>query len=103
MRQPSQSYIGIRKAAQPLSIFAVRRMVRALVTGHWSAAVHDNAVLLACLPLVAYVGLRWLVAGIRGQAYTFGISKRGAYAVLGVAVVWSVVRNLPGWPLKPGS
>lgn len=79
------------------------RMVRGLVTGHWSAAVHDNAVLLACLPLVAYAWVRWLVAGMRGQAYTLTISKRGACAILAVAAVWTVVRNLPGWPLKPGT
>src|SRR5664279_769406 len=45
------------------------RMVRALLTGHWSAAVHDNVVLLACVPFVAYVWVRWLVAGLRGTTY----------------------------------
>ena len=79
------------------------RMVRALVTGHWSAALHDNAVLLALVPLVGYVWLRWLVAGLRGTAYQFSFSRRAGYAVLGLAVVWMVVRNLPGWPLKPGT
>jgi hypothetical protein len=78
------------------------RMVRALLTGNWSAAVHDNVVLLACVPFVAYVWVRWLVAVLRGRAYSFAISRRGAYVILGVAAVWMVVRNLPGWPLKPG-
>lgn len=79
------------------------RMVRALLTGHWSAAVHDNAVLLALLPFVGYVWVRWLVAGLRGQEYRWTISRRGGYAVLAVALAWMVVRNLPGWPLKPGT
>lgn len=78
------------------------RMVRALLTGHWSAAVHDNVVLLACLPFVAYVWVRWVVAGLTGRSYSFTISRRGGYAILGVALLWMVVRNLPGWPLKPG-
>ena len=78
------------------------RMVRALLTGNWSAAVHDNIVLLACLPFVAYVWMRWLVAGLRGQAYTFAVSRAGSFAVVGVAGLWMLVRNLPGWPLRPG-
>jgi Protein of unknown function (DUF2752) len=78
------------------------RMVRALITGHWSAAVHDNVVLLALMPFVGYVWLRWLVAGLRGKTYTFAISKRGGYTILALALVWMVVRNLPGFPLKPG-
>ena len=78
------------------------RMVRALLTGHWSAAVHDNVVLLATVPFVAYVWVRWLVAGLTGRQYSFALTRRGAYVVLAVAAVWMVVRNLPGWPLKPG-
>jgi hypothetical protein len=78
------------------------RMVRALLTGNWSAAVHDNVVLLACLPLVCYVWARWLYAGVRGRAYSFALSRRGSIVVLVVAAVWMVVRNLPGWPLRPG-
>ena len=79
------------------------RMVRAVLTGHWSAAVHDNAVLLALLPFVGYVWLRWLLAGLRGRQYSWTISRRGGYVVLAVALAWMVVRNLPGWPLKPGT
>ena len=78
------------------------RMVRALVTGHWSAAVHDNVVLLACVPFVAYVWVRWLVAGLSGRTYSFTVSRRWGYVILGTALLWMVVRNLPGWPLKPG-
>ncbi len=78
------------------------RMVRALITGHWSGAVHDNAVLLALLPLMGYVWVRWLVAGVRGTTYRFVIGRRTGFVILGVALVWMVVRNLPGFPLKPG-
>jgi len=79
------------------------RMVRALVTGNWSAAVHDNAVLLALVPFAGYVWLRWLAAGLRGRPYQVSFSRRGGYLVLGLALAWMVVRNLPGWPLKPGT
>jgi hypothetical protein len=79
------------------------RMVRSLLTGHFSAAVHDNVVLLTLLPFVGYVWLRWTVAGLRGRTYSWSISRRGGYALLATAVVWMVVRNLPGFPLKPGT
>jgi hypothetical protein len=78
------------------------RMVRALVTGHWSAAVHDNVVLLAASPFLAYFWLRWLVAGLRGRRYTVTISRRTGFAIMALALVWMLVRNLPGFPLKPG-
>jgi Protein of unknown function (DUF2752) len=78
------------------------RMVRALVTGHWSAAVHDNVVLLVLTPFMVYVWLRWLIAGVRGRPYSFSFSRRTGYLIIAVAIAWMVVRNLPGWPLKPG-
>ena len=79
------------------------RMVRSLLTGHFSAAAHDNVVLLALLPFIAYVWIRWTVAGLRGRPYSWTISRRGSYAVLASALVWMLVRNLPGFPLKPGA
>jgi hypothetical protein len=78
------------------------RMVRALVTGHWSAAVHDNVVLLAAMP-VRRVRVAPLARGrVARRRYTLTISRRTGYAILALALVWMVVRNLPGFPLKPG-
>ena len=77
------------------------RMVRALTTGHWSAALHDNLFLLVLTPFVLLVWLRWFVASVSGGAYRPVLSSRTSYALLVVAVVWTVVRNIPAWPLHP--
>lgn len=77
------------------------RLVRALLTGQWSAAIHANLLLLVCLPFVLYAWTRWLVASVTGGAYSVRIPRRAGYAVLAVALVWTVVRNLPGFPLQP--
>jgi hypothetical protein len=78
------------------------RMVHNVIVGHWSSAVHDNLVLLLSLPLVLVVWVRWLVAGVTGREFAFSLSKRWTYGLLIIAGVWAIVRNLPGWPLKPG-
>jgi hypothetical protein len=77
------------------------RMVRALITGHWSAAVHANLFLLVLTPVVLVVWARWLVSGLTGGTFQPRLSKHTAYVLLAVALVWMVVRNLPGWPLHP--
>src|SRR6476661_6822710 len=48
------------------------RCVRSVTTGDWGAAAHDNVVLLLALPVLVVL-----------------------------AVAWTVVRNLPAWPLHP--
>jgi hypothetical protein len=77
------------------------RCVRALTTGQWSAAVHANLLLLVVLPFAVVAWLRWLAATVTGGAYQPTLSKRTSYALLVVAVLWMVVRNLPAWPLHP--
>jgi Protein of unknown function (DUF2752) len=77
------------------------RCVRALTTGQWSAAVHANLFLLVLLPIAVVVWLRWLVAAATGASYRPALSKRASFALLVVAVLWMVVRNLPFWPLHP--
>ncbi len=79
------------------------RMVRSLLTGHWTAAAHDNLLLLACLPVVLVLWVRWLVGSLRGAPPSFHLGKRAGLAIVGVAVVFTVVRNLPWWPLHPVS
>jgi hypothetical protein len=77
------------------------RMVRALTGGQWSAALHANLFLLLLTPVAVVVWLRWFVSGVTGGSFEPRLSKRTAYALLAVAVVWTVVRNLPVWPLHP--
>jgi hypothetical protein len=77
------------------------RMVRALTGGQWSAAVHANLFLLVLTPFAVVVWLRWFVAGLTGGSFQPRISRRTSYLILVVAVVWTVVRNIPAWPLHP--
>ncbi len=77
------------------------RMVRALTGGQWNAALHANLFLLVLTPFAVAVWLRWFVAGLTGGAYQPRISRRTSYALLAVALVWMVVRNLTAWPLHP--
>lgn len=73
------------------------RMAYDLMHGDLGAAFADNAVLLALgAPLAAYLGGRWLVEGLRGRRYRPALDGRAVAAVLGIAVMWVVVRNLTG-------
>jgi len=70
------------------------RMVYALLHGDVVAAWHFNAVMLvAGLPLLGWLWLRWFLAYRRGTG-TAPVSPRVGQAVLVVGVTWAVVRNL---------
>ena len=77
------------------------RCVRAVTTGDLGAAAHDNLVLLLALPLLALLWVRWLAASLGRPVPTVRIGRRTAYALVALAVAWTVVRNLPTWPLHP--
>jgi hypothetical protein len=71
------------------------RMTHDVLNGDFGAAVTDNAFLLVALPLLAI----WLAARV-----TLGAKLMPKYAVVVVAIAaftWTVVRNLPGFPLVP--
>ena len=73
------------------------RMAYDLMHGDVVAAFHDNALLLtAGVPAAAYLGGRWLVAGLRGRRYRPSPGRWGTAVVLGAAVAWALVRNLVG-------
>ncbi|MBU8811630.1 DUF2752 domain-containing protein [Mycolicibacterium goodii] len=71
------------------------RMTHDLLHGDVAAAVADNVFLLVGLPLL----LGWVIARRRSGKPVFPVP---VVAVILVAVaVWTVVRNLPGFPLVP--
>ncbi|WP_340560166.1 DUF2752 domain-containing protein [Streptomyces sp. GSL17-111] len=73
------------------------RMAYDLMHGDVAAAFADNAVLLTLgLPGAAYLGGRWLIEGLRGRRYRPAIGTRGILAIVGVAVTWTVLRNILG-------
>jgi len=71
------------------------RMTHDLLHGDLAAAAVDNVFLLVALPaLLAWVVVRW-----RAGRPIFSIPAIAVIAVL--AVTWTVVRNIPGFPLVP--
>ena len=73
-----------------------------LLTGHVSAAVGSNALLL---PALAWLTWAWLSAarvGVGGwRVGPAPSSARFCYLLLAVLAVFTVARNLPGSPLAP--
>ncbi|RWA22946.1 DUF2752 domain-containing protein [Mycolicibacterium brumae] len=71
------------------------RMTHAVLHGDWSTAVHDNVFLLAALPLLA------LWAGWRLGTKKPLLTRGFVVTVLVALLAWTVVRNVPGFPLTP--
>lgn len=70
-------------------------MTHDLLHGNVGAAVVDNVFLLVGLPVL----MAWVLLRRRGRRRVWPLS---ALVVVAVAVVaWTVVRNLPGFPLVP--
>jgi hypothetical protein len=69
-------------------------MVYDLLHGDTVRAFHENALLFVAAPLVLWFAARWLVDGLRGRRRPMTLSPQGSYAVLVVAVLWAVVRNV---------
>ena len=105
------TYVGVVDPHRPSSVFPPcmfklltgwncpgcggLRMTHDLLHGDLSAAVVDNVFALVGLPLL----LLWVVARRRAGRPPF---TPAVYWVIGIAVVtWTVVRNLPGFPLVP--
>lgn len=71
------------------------RMTHDLLHGDLAAAVVDNVFLLVGLPILA----AWVVWRLTQRQPGLG---RPAVVVIAVtALAWTVVRNLPGFPLEP--
>ncbi|UCM88627.1 DUF2752 domain-containing protein [Streptomyces marincola] len=71
------------------------RMAYHLLHADVPAAFQDNALLLvAGVPLGAWLGGRWLWEGLRGRRYRPRFARWQAALVVGGAVAWAVLRNL---------
>ena len=71
------------------------RMIHDVLHGDFAAAVVDNVVALIGLPLL----LAWILLRRRsGRPWMTPIS---AAVIVTIALTWTVVRNLPGFPLVP--
>jgi hypothetical protein len=72
------------------------RMTYDLMHGRFSAAWLDNRALLLVAPFALALLARWMVEGLRGRHWRPELSPRAQVLVLGLAVVWTVVRNIRG-------
>jgi hypothetical protein len=71
------------------------RMTHDLLHGDLAASINDNVFLLVGIPVLAgWVLLRWR----RGQS---SLPVPAMLTIVVAAVVWTVLRNLPGFPLVP--
>jgi hypothetical protein len=71
------------------------RMVHDVLHGDLAAAIVDNVVALIGLPLL----LAWFL--LRRRSGRPWMTPVAAVVIIAVAVTWTVVRNLPGFPLVP--
>ncbi|BBC36076.1 uncharacterized protein SGFS_073700 [Streptomyces graminofaciens] len=70
------------------------RMVYDLMHGQFTAAWHDNRALLLAAPFALALLGRWSVEGLRGRRWRPRLKPRTQAVILGIAVTWTVVRNL---------
>ncbi len=104
-------YVGLVDPHKPDSVFPVcpfrlltgwncpacggLRMVHDVLHGDLAAAITDNVVLLVGIPLLA----RWVLLRRRSGKTLF--SPPAVVTVVIAMLAWTVVRNLPGFPLVP--
>ncbi|MGM9386910.1 DUF2752 domain-containing protein [Streptomyces antibioticus] len=72
------------------------RMVYDLMHGHYAQAWLDNRVLLLASPFALALLARWAWEGLRGRVWRPRLGTRGVAVVLGIAVAWTVLRNVVG-------
>ena len=73
------------------------RACYALLHGNFSAAFRDNALLVLGLGILAIRGAWFGVKKFRGQAIGEFFPAKFLWLLLGVALVFSVLRNLPAF------
>ena len=71
------------------------RMVHDVLHGDLAAAINDNVLLLIGIPLL----LGWVLLG--RHRWKWALTLPAGAAVLITLLAWTVVRNLPGFPLVP--
>jgi hypothetical protein len=81
------------------------RAVYALLHGRVLAALHDNALFVAALPFLLFVGGAYVLRAWRAEAWPAVFIDPGKLAWRGVAffvvmVAFMVARNLPGAPFE---
>ncbi|KAA0935927.1 DUF2752 domain-containing protein [Streptomyces apricus] len=72
------------------------RMTYDLMHGQFTAAWLDNRALLLAAPFALLLLARWMLEGLRGRSWRPEVGPRAQALILGLAVVWTVARNIRG-------
>lgn len=70
------------------------RLAYDLLHGDPVRGFHDNALVLVLSPALVWMFGRWVAEGLRGRRWQPVLPPRTQYALLVVAVAWTVFRNL---------
>ncbi|MFI5803180.1 DUF2752 domain-containing protein [Streptomyces sp. NPDC051561] len=70
------------------------RMTYSLLHGDLPGAWRANPVLLLAAPWVLWLYGRWSAATVRGRRYRVALGTKGVTALVSVAALWTLVRNL---------
>jgi hypothetical protein len=70
------------------------RLVYDLLHGDPARALHENALLFALTPVMAWAAGRWVVEGLRGRRWRPVLNARAQYVLMWVALAWTLVRNV---------
>jgi Protein of unknown function (DUF2752) len=73
------------------------RALYQLLHGHVLLALKDNALFVLMLPMLAVWGTRFVVQKSRNQQTAFQLRPKMVWLFLVVALVFTVLRNLPGF------
>jgi Protein of unknown function (DUF2752) len=73
------------------------RALYALLHGNFPIALKDNALFVLLLPVLAVWSARFILQKMRGRPATFDIPPAFLWTLLAVAVVFTVIRNVPGF------
>lgn len=73
------------------------RALYALLHGNFLRALKDNALFVASLAAAAICGARFISRKLKGQPAMFHVPPKLLWAFLVVALIFTVVRNMPGF------
>jgi hypothetical protein len=75
----------------------ITRAIHQLLHGNIVAAAHLNLLFVLCLPAAAWWAVRIFEGWFSGRTLAFAIRPVWLWTFLAVALVFTVVRNLPGF------
>ncbi|PWU20258.1 MAG: DUF2752 domain-containing protein [Verrucomicrobia bacterium] len=71
------------------------RALHQLLNGHVVAAIHFNALLVASLPLFAWIATRAVIRRLRNQPFLPSFQLRWLWCGLVLLIAFGILRNLP--------